>query len=122
MGMNSVVAAPQELPRGPAPREEKIVEAPKDRTPLPQARPRQLGQMIGSGDEDEESGFKTPTSPERKIPVILECPPAPRKPKTKKRTRVPTILVDMSWEIEAMFPINGNVTKRVKVEDRAVTG
>ncbi|EPS72650.1 hypothetical protein M569_02107, partial [Genlisea aurea] len=29
--------------------------------------------------EEEEDGFKTPTSSDCKIPIPTECPPAPRK-------------------------------------------
>ncbi|XP_048438847.1 uncharacterized protein LOC125476612 [Pyrus x bretschneideri] len=35
-------------------------------------------------DEDDD-GFKTPTSLEHKIPPMTECPPAPRKPFLKRR-------------------------------------
>ncbi|CAL9235910.1 unnamed protein product [Arabidopsis halleri] len=29
--------------------------------------------------EEENDGFKTPTRPENRIPMVTECPPAPRK-------------------------------------------
>lgn len=89
---------------------------------LRQTYSRQLGEL-GSDVADKESGFKTPTSPDRKIPVIPKLPRAPKKPKAKKRMRCPVILLDVSEQIEAMFPVaagsrhpfNGNM-KRVKVE------
>ncbi|KAL6337401.1 hypothetical protein AAG906_036715 [Vitis piasezkii] len=37
-----------------------------------------LGEL--SAVEEENEGFRTPTSMEHKIPAITECPPAPRKP------------------------------------------
>ncbi|KAH7678060.1 Vacuolar protein sorting-associate protein Vta1/Callose synthase N-terminal protein [Dioscorea alata] len=42
-------------------------------------------------EEEEESkekcedGYQTPTSPRSRIPVILRCPPAPKKPKWRRR-------------------------------------
>jgi hypothetical protein len=64
-----------------------------------------------SVEEDEDNdGFKTPTSLDHKIPVILQCPPAPRKPKpksipsTKRKAGRRRILLDLSIEIESMFP------------------
>ncbi|XP_059431009.1 cyclin-dependent protein kinase inhibitor SMR3-like [Corylus avellana] len=58
--------------------------------------------------EDDEDGFKTPTSLDHKIPVILQCPPAPRKPKTipltKRKATRQRILLDLSNDIEALFP------------------
>ncbi|XP_040994037.1 cyclin-dependent protein kinase inhibitor SMR3-like isoform X1 [Juglans microcarpa x Juglans regia] len=60
--------------------------------------------------EDDDDGFKTPTSLDNKIPVVLQCPPAPRKPKpravqTKRRGAARRrILLDLSNEIESLFP------------------
>jgi hypothetical protein len=58
--------------------------------------------------EDDEDGFKTPTSLDHKIPAILQCPPAPRKPKTipltKRKAARQRILLDLSNDIEALFP------------------
>lgn len=31
--------------------------------------------------EEEEEGYRTPTSPEHRIPVITQCPPAPKRPR-----------------------------------------
>ncbi|CAI9098221.1 OLC1v1034831C1 [Oldenlandia corymbosa var. corymbosa] len=46
-------------------------------------RRRPLGQLEAGGEEDvggdDDDGFKTPTGPEHRIPVITECPPAPKK-------------------------------------------
>ncbi|KAJ6345134.1 hypothetical protein OIU77_028234 [Salix suchowensis] len=58
--------------------------------------------------DDDDDGFKTPTSLDRKIPVIFQCPPAPRKPKslpsTKRKSAQRRVLLDLSNEIESLFP------------------
>ncbi|KAL2509422.1 uncharacterized protein Fot_33069 [Forsythia ovata] len=53
--------------------------------------------------EDDE-GFKTPTLLDHKIPVIKQCPAAPRKtrPSSTKRKLSPTRINQA--EIESMFP------------------
>ncbi|KAJ9178276.1 hypothetical protein P3X46_010173 [Hevea brasiliensis] len=59
-------------------------------------------------EEDLDDGFKTPTSLDQKIPVILPCPPAPRKPKSlpsnKRKPQRRRVLLDLSNEIESLFP------------------
>ncbi|XWS53129.1 hypothetical protein CRYUN_Cryun11dG0131300 [Craigia yunnanensis] len=61
----------------------------------------------GEADENND-GFKTPTSLDRKIPVMLKCPPAPRKPKSlpspKRKAFRRRILLDLTKEIESLFP------------------
>ncbi|XWS55669.1 hypothetical protein CRYUN_Cryun09bG0020900 [Craigia yunnanensis] len=65
--------------------------------------------------KDDDDGFKTPTSLDQKIPVIKQCPPAPRKPKplpSNKRKASPSsstrtsrnLQVDLSQEVESLFP------------------
>ncbi|KDP44228.1 hypothetical protein JCGZ_05695 [Jatropha curcas] len=61
--------------------------------------------------QDDDDGFKTPTSLDQKIPIILPCPPAPRKPKSlptnKRKSLAPPgrrVLLDLSNEIESLFP------------------
>lgn len=62
--------------------------------------------------KDNNDGFKTPTSSDQKIPATLHCPPAPRKPKSlplssmkrKAHGRHRQVLLDMSNEIESLFP------------------
>ncbi|KAB1226020.1 Cyclin-dependent protein kinase inhibitor SMR3 [Morella rubra] len=58
--------------------------------------------------EDDNDGFKTPTALDHKISAILECPPAPRKPRptplTKRKAVRRRILLDLSNEIESLFP------------------
>ncbi|KAM7522202.1 hypothetical protein LguiA_012104 [Lonicera macranthoides] len=61
--------------------------------------------------EEENEGFKTPTKLVDKNIVALICPPAPRKPKMvpvlSKRKVLhsrPRIYLDMSKEIESLFP------------------
>ncbi|CAA3002448.1 uncharacterized protein LOC111375937 [Olea europaea var. sylvestris] len=60
------------------------------------------------GEYDE--GFKTPTSLDNKIPVVTQCPAAPRKtrPSTKRKPSPAGICrslqLDVSAEIESMFP------------------
>ncbi|TXG74058.1 hypothetical protein EZV62_002637 [Acer yangbiense] len=72
---------------------------------------------VEENEDDDGVGFKTPKSPRHKISPVLECPPAPRKPKsfplmmiTKRKLPAAAaakrriILHDLSNEIEAMFP------------------
>ncbi|CAI9762024.1 unnamed protein product [Fraxinus pennsylvanica] len=60
------------------------------------------------GEYDE--GFKTPTSLVHKIPVVTQCPAAPRKTRpSKKRKSSParirrSLQLDVSAEIESLFP------------------
>ncbi|KAF5737165.1 cyclin-dependent protein kinase inhibitor SMR3 [Tripterygium wilfordii] len=42
---------------------------------------------------EEDDGFKTPTSLDHKIPVEIECPPAPRKPKPSRKRKASSPLV-----------------------------
>ncbi|KAK9940485.1 hypothetical protein M0R45_017144 [Rubus argutus] len=62
------------------------------------------------GLEDDDEGLKTPTSMDQKITVSLKSPPpAPRKPKSlplkkRKANRHPRLLLDLSSEIESLFP------------------
>lgn len=77
---------------------------------------------------DDDEGFRTPTSPDHKIPVITHCPPAPKKtrqksnPSTMKRKASPTttrraLHLDLSSEVESMFapPIqDGDVDSKIK--------
>ncbi|XP_044507009.1 cyclin-dependent protein kinase inhibitor SMR3-like [Mangifera indica] len=72
-------------------------------------------------EEQEEEGFKTPTSLDHKIPVILQCPPAPRKLKSRplpkrKLTHPRRIFDDLSNETEALFPpaIRADLGKKIK--------
>lgn len=78
-------------------------------------------------DEDEDGdGFRTPTCLEQRIPLVPQCPPAPRKPKsTPSRKRKWAcgggIILDSSSEVEALFPsslaadLGGKVKKVRKV-------
>ncbi|WOH01096.1 hypothetical protein DCAR_0520475 [Daucus carota subsp. sativus] len=48
-------------------------------------KPRQSGEEgRDSTEEDENDGFRTPTSIEHRIPVPTHCPPAPRKSLKRK--------------------------------------
>lgn len=76
--------------------------------------------------EEEEDGFRTPTSLDQKIPLILKCPPAPRKPKPNPSTKRKALLhqhriaIDVSKEIESLFPpvflmdLGGKIKKNKK--------
>ncbi|XP_042510710.1 cyclin-dependent protein kinase inhibitor SMR3 [Macadamia integrifolia] len=62
--------------------------------------------------EDDDEGFRTPTSLEHRIPVIQQCPPAPRRPKRKASSsssssvsRRQLVFLDVSQEIELLFPL-----------------
>ena len=72
-------------------------------------------------EDDDNDGFKTPTSVDHKIPLILPCPPAPKKPKslpsTKRRAAGPNrrVLLDLSNEIQSLFPPDfGGKSKRLR--------
>ena len=79
---------------------------------------------VEGDDNPNDDGFKTPTSSDHRIPVILQCPPAPRKPKpvpSKKRKACRSrIVLDLSIEIESLFPtpilvdLGSNNIKKVK--------
>ncbi|KGN65712.1 cyclin-dependent protein kinase inhibitor SMR3 [Cucumis sativus] len=74
--------------------------------------------------EDDDNGFKTPTSLEHKIPTSLQCPMAPRKPKPRRLTKRKAVerhrlLLDLSSEIQSLFPAEflvglGGKIKRVR--------
>lgn len=71
---------------------------------------------LGEGKvKEDDDGFKTPTSLDHKIPVIKQCPPAPRKPKPPMKRRMPEIDQNnkvrrnlpfdiLSEEVESIFP------------------
>nr|DAD25849.1 TPA_asm: hypothetical protein HUJ06_027317 [Nelumbo nucifera] len=86
-----------------------------------------LGEGEFTGDDDDD-GFRTPTSLDHKIPVILQCPPAPRKIisiPSKKRKASSTrrqLLLNLSDEIESLFPPalfadHGRKMKKVRGND-----
>ncbi|CAK9327035.1 unnamed protein product [Citrullus colocynthis] len=74
--------------------------------------------------EDDDNGFKTPTSLEHKIPTSLRCPMAPRKPKPRplmkrKVAERHRLLLDLSSEIQSLFPADflvglGGKVKRIR--------
>ncbi|KAK8563699.1 hypothetical protein V6N12_035840 [Hibiscus sabdariffa] len=69
-------------------------------------------------DDEEDDGFKTPTSLDYKIPEMKQCPPAPRKPKANKRRASPSssgtantsthgnLQLDLSQVVESWFPVS----------------
>lgn len=78
---------------------------------------------------DDDEGFKTPTSSDHQIPVVAQCPPAPRKPRPKpdppamKRKLSPSrtrraLFRDLSDEVESMFPLqiqdDDDVDRKIK--------
>ncbi|XP_065868167.1 cyclin-dependent protein kinase inhibitor SMR14 [Euphorbia lathyris] len=71
-------------------------------------------------DDKSEDGLKTPTSMEKRIPLVLSCPPAPRKPKSmpcNKRKLLGgrrRVLLDLSNEIESLFPPSVVVGAKIK--------
>jgi hypothetical protein len=76
--------------------------------------------QIEDDKDDDDDGFKTPTSLDRKIPVIFQCPPAPRKPKSlpsaKRKSPQGRVLLDLSNEIESLFPpaLAGDLGGKIK--------
>ncbi|XWS74137.1 hypothetical protein CRYUN_Cryun02cG0189800 [Craigia yunnanensis] len=76
-----------------------------------------------NGEDENNDGFKTPTSLDHKIPIMLKCLPAPRKPKSlpspKRKAFRRRILLDLTKEIESLFPPAliadlGNKIKKVR--------
>ncbi|KAL5716682.1 hypothetical protein ACHQM5_009812 [Ranunculus cassubicifolius] len=76
-----------------------------------------LGGGGGEGEELDENddGFKTPTSMDHKIPRIKQCPPAPmklkarscpmkKKAKRKEMSSDHCFRIDLSKEIQLLFP------------------
>ncbi|KAJ4842681.1 hypothetical protein Tsubulata_014903 [Turnera subulata] len=66
--------------------------------------------IAGVVNEDDD-GFKTPTSLDHKLPVITECPPAPRKPHLSMKRKPPSPrarrslqFLDLSQDVESLFP------------------
>ncbi|KAB2098401.1 hypothetical protein ES319_A01G236300v1 [Gossypium barbadense] len=86
-----------------------------------------LGELKANDDGDDD-GFKTPTSLDHKIPVMKQCPPAPRKPKplsSKKRkpSSPPSsggdrnlLKIDFAKEVESLFPsdVLADIHRKVK--------
>lgn len=76
--------------------------------------------MEGEKEDEADEGFKTPTSSDHKIPVILQCPPAPRKPKPipsrrkRKANCPPRILLDLSKQIDSLFPSPLDLGSKIK--------
>ncbi|KAJ1406885.1 hypothetical protein SESBI_24697 [Sesbania bispinosa] len=67
---------------------------------------------LEDGYDESNDGFKTPTSSDHKIPAVLECPGAPKKTKTTRlatKRKSPScrrrIVLDLSTELESMFPM-----------------
>ncbi|QCE09233.1 hypothetical protein DEO72_LG10g452 [Vigna unguiculata] len=80
---------------------------------------------VGSENEDDD-GYATPTSSEKKIPAIPECPGAPKKTKAKPAAKRKAFrrrtLLDLTQDLESLFPVpcvadlgGGGVKKRVKL-------
>uniref|UniRef100_A0A5B6YW67 Cyclin-dependent protein kinase inhibitor SMR3-like n=1 Tax=Davidia involucrata TaxID=16924 RepID=A0A5B6YW67_DAVIN len=73
---------------------------------------------------DDDDGFRTPTSLDHKIPVITQCPQAPRKlkpqPSTKRKLspklRRNLQVLDLSEEVVSLFPptLQDNMGRKIK--------
>lgn len=83
-------------------KEEILVSALRIKTPSTTS----LGDFSADGKGDHTC--TTPTSVDQRIPLILSCPPAPRKPKSAKRKAADSrrIRLDFSREVEALFPLS----------------
>ncbi|KAL8094735.1 hypothetical protein AgCh_036307 [Apium graveolens] len=74
--------------------------------------------------DDDNDGFRTPTSLDHRIPVMKQCPPPPRKrrvPSRKRKLSSPLLmrttlqLIDASQEIiDSMFPRRENNHHKIK--------
>ncbi|KAG6643172.1 uncharacterized protein LOC122275413 [Carya illinoinensis] len=70
-----------------------------------------LGELVKV--EEDDDGFKTPTSLDNKIPAIKQCPPAPRPNKQLPMKRAKSSIVlkktpqplNLLEEVEALFPL-----------------
>ena len=84
-----------------------------------------LGQTESCGGDDDDDGFRTPTSLAHKLPKITQCPPAPRKIRlhpSRKRKISESLEIELSREVDSMFPIRvqedlGRKIKRARRED-----
>lgn len=92
----------QEKERREEEKEEILVSALRIKTPSTTS----LGEFTADGEGDDTC--TTPTSVDQRIPLILSCPPAPRKPKSAKRKAADSrrIRLDFSREVEALFPLS----------------
>lgn len=93
----------QKEPREEEEKEEILVSALRIKTPSTTS----LGEFTADGEGDDHT-CTTPTSVDQRIPLILSCPPAPRKPKSAKRKAADSrrIRLDFSREVEALFPLS----------------
>ncbi|KAE8706025.1 hypothetical protein F3Y22_tig00110410pilonHSYRG00116 [Hibiscus syriacus] len=73
---------------------------------------------LGAGDvnDDDNDGFKTPTSLEHKIPEPKKCPPAPRRRRPLKRKPSPTRRSNAALEVRIrnLLQLQLDVSKQVK--------
>lgn len=87
-----------------------------------------LGELKANDDDGDDDGFKTPASLDHKIPVMNQCPPAPRKPKplssNKRKPSSPPssggdrnlLKIDFDKEVESLFPsdVLADIHRKVK--------
>jgi len=132
---NSSETAPPEDGTNPEGRNPVAIDVPSLVIKLPSSVGEEEFKVDG---EDDDSGFKTPTSAESKIPTLAECPPAPRKrrseeildskmpPKAPAKCR--RVLLDLSSEIQSSLApppstkFGGKINRRPKEGDAAPTG
>lgn len=73
-------------------------------------------------EDEEDEGFRTPTSLDHRIPVTKQCPHAPRKPKPSLKRKPPcNPVLDLSKEVvELLLPTqlfnSHQTTKKVRRE------
>lgn len=60
-------------------KDEEFVTVAGDEDDFLEKKEQQLGDGVSSTEDDENDGFRTPTSLEHRIPVPTQCPPAPKK-------------------------------------------
>ncbi|KAH7672736.1 hypothetical protein IHE45_09G076200 [Dioscorea alata] len=55
--------------------------------------------------DSEDDGYHTPTSPRHRLPSIVECPPAPRKPlmRLRRKRKAEIALAENEEEIMLFF-------------------
>ncbi|KAF8030876.1 hypothetical protein BT93_D0156 [Corymbia citriodora subsp. variegata] len=133
---DSSETAPPEDGTKPDGRDPVAIELPALVIKLPSNNAGQEVKVDGDDDEeDEEGGFKTPTSADSKIPPLAECPPAPRKRRAEEilNSKTPLralakcrrVLLDLSSEIQSSFApppstnFSGMTKRRPEEEDAA---
>ncbi|KAL3532649.1 hypothetical protein ACH5RR_006170 [Cinchona calisaya] len=72
--------------------------------------------VVADDDDDDDDGYKTPTSEEHKIPVITECPPAPRITRRPSMTKLSATALARVRHRRLLFD---NTVKNIHVQENS---